>query len=86
MRAGKGAEITGDLTERVLVARLTERRADDTESNLEFLLGAYSRCGREMNAATASAEAAVPPLRIFPDSNSKKFRFILSVVHAFLHP
>ena len=40
------------------MARLTERRADDDESNLVFLLGAYSRCGREMNAATASAEAA----------------------------
>ena len=40
------------------MARLTERRADDAESNLVFLLGAYSRCGREMNAATASAEAA----------------------------
>jgi ubiquitin conjugation factor E4 B len=39
------------------VARLTERRADDADSNLVFLLGAYSRAGAEMNAATASAEA-----------------------------
>ena len=45
------------MTERVLVARLTERRADDADSNLLFLLGAYSRAGAEMNAATASAEA-----------------------------
>jgi len=39
------------------VARLTERRVDDADSNLLFLLGAYSRAGAEMNAATASAEA-----------------------------